>query len=77
MKFFLVLLLLLPLCSGQHSIQCYGHDFLMLNNLLLHCKGPEQQACYTRDTGEKGCTPLKNCSRRGWACCHTDGCNVD
>uniref|UniRef100_A0A8C6S4Q1 Uncharacterized protein n=1 Tax=Neogobius melanostomus TaxID=47308 RepID=A0A8C6S4Q1_9GOBI len=76
MKVYLLVLLLLPLCSAENEIQCYGHDFLMVQNMVLQCSGPEQQACYTRSTGEKGCTVLKNCSRRGWACCKTDLCNA-
>uniref|UniRef100_A0A3P9PFE5 Uncharacterized protein n=1 Tax=Poecilia reticulata TaxID=8081 RepID=A0A3P9PFE5_POERE len=78
MKVYLLLLLLLPLCSAQRfHISCYGEDFLMVNNLLLQCTGKVQQACYTRDNGEKGCTRLENCSRPGWTCCHTDRCNGD
>uniref|UniRef100_A0AAQ5XQH6 Uncharacterized protein n=1 Tax=Amphiprion ocellaris TaxID=80972 RepID=A0AAQ5XQH6_AMPOC len=88
MKFYLLLLLLLPLCSGtltpvtlyteaqQHYIECYGHDFLMVNNQLLQCTGKVQQVCYTRDNGEKGCTRLENCSRPGWNCCNTNSCNA-
>ncbi|XP_044071407.1 uncharacterized protein wu:fj16a03 [Siniperca chuatsi] len=77
MKGYLLLLLLLPLCSAkQFSIKCYAEDFLMVNNLLLDCAGKVQQACYTRDSGEKGCTPLENCSRPGWTCCHTNLCNA-
>uniref|UniRef100_A0A3B3U7X3 Uncharacterized protein n=2 Tax=Poecilia TaxID=8080 RepID=A0A3B3U7X3_9TELE len=79
MKVYLLLLLLLPpLCSAQQfHISCYGEDFLMVNNLLLQCTGKVQQACYTRDNGEKGCTRLENCSRPGWTCCYTDRCNGD
>ncbi|XP_069033293.1 uncharacterized protein [Embiotoca jacksoni] len=77
MKFYLLLLLLLPLCSAQKFyIECYGEDFLMVNNQLLQCQGKEKQACYTRDNGEKGCTRLENCSRLGWVCCHSNRCNV-
>ncbi|XP_040906120.1 uncharacterized protein wu:fj16a03 [Toxotes jaculatrix] len=77
MKLYLLLLLLLPLCSAQQfHIQCFGHDFLMLNNQPLKCNGKFQQACYTRDSGEKGCTMLENCSRIGWTCCHTNFCNA-
>ncbi|XP_059215846.1 uncharacterized protein wu:fj16a03 [Centropristis striata] len=76
MKAYLLLLLLLPLCSGEHSIRCYGQDFLQVNNLLLDCNSAVQQACYSRVNGEKGCTRLENCSKKGWTCCHTDGCNV-
>ncbi|XP_075941495.1 uncharacterized protein LOC142943712 [Anarhichas minor] len=50
MKVYLLLLLLLPLCSADFTIQCYGEDFLMVNNMLLDCSGPVQQACYTRDS---------------------------
>ncbi|XP_055018730.1 uncharacterized protein wu:fj16a03 [Boleophthalmus pectinirostris] len=70
-----LILLLLPLCSGQNYIECYGQDFLSVNNLLLQCSGPKPQACYTRDSGEKGCTELKNCLRPGWTCCKTNRCN--
>ncbi|XP_060943572.1 uncharacterized protein wu:fj16a03 [Limanda limanda] len=77
MKFYLLLLLLLPLLSAQQfSIQCYGEDFLMVNHLLLDCSSADKQACYTRDNGEKGCTRLENCSRSGWTCCHTSRCNA-
>ncbi|XP_051816445.1 uncharacterized protein wu:fj16a03 [Acanthochromis polyacanthus] len=77
MKFYLLLLLLLPLCSAQqHYIKCYGHDFLMVNNQLLQCTGRVQQVCYTRETGEKGCTRQEMCSRPGWKCCDTNGCNA-
>ncbi|XP_070833170.1 uncharacterized protein [Chaetodon trifascialis] len=78
MKCYLVLLLLLlPLCSAeQFHIQCYGDDFLMVTNLLQDCSGKVQQACYTRDNKEKGCTQLENCSRPGWNCCFTDRCNA-
>ncbi|XP_053189623.1 uncharacterized protein wu:fj16a03 [Scomber japonicus] len=78
MKAYLLLLLLLPLCSAQKkfSIECYGHDFLMVNNLLLHCSSKMEQACYTKDNGEKGCVRLEFCSRPGWTCCHTDRCNA-
>uniref|UniRef100_A0A672Z9K0 Uncharacterized protein n=1 Tax=Sphaeramia orbicularis TaxID=375764 RepID=A0A672Z9K0_9TELE len=61
---------------SKYNIQCYGEDFLMVRNQVLQCSSPEKQACYTRATGEKGCTPLKFCSREGWSCCHTDLCNV-
>lgn len=27
------------------------------------------------ENGEKGCTTLNNCARRGWSCCNTDLCN--
>ncbi|XP_035982435.1 uncharacterized protein wu:fj16a03 [Fundulus heteroclitus] len=75
MKVCLLLLLLLPLCSAQtFHISCYGKDFLLVDD-LLQCTGKVQQACYTRDNGEKGCTRLENCSRRGWTCCYTDRCN--
>ncbi|XP_037829495.1 uncharacterized protein wu:fj16a03 [Kryptolebias marmoratus] len=77
--YLLLLLLLLPLCLAsdqQFKIECYGEDFLMVNNLLLQCTGKVQQACYTRQTGEKGCTRLENCSQPGWTCCHTDRCNA-
>ncbi|XP_035028661.2 uncharacterized protein wu:fj16a03 [Hippoglossus stenolepis] len=77
MKLYLLLLLLLPLFSAQQfSIDCYGEDFLMVNNQLLQCSSADQQACYTRDNGEKGCTRLENCSRKGWTCCHSNRCNA-
>ncbi|XP_039995543.1 uncharacterized protein wu:fj16a03 [Xiphias gladius] len=77
MKFYLLLLLLLPLCSAQQfHIECYGQDFLMVNNQLLQCSSKVQQACYTRDNGEKGCTTLDNCSRDGWTCCTNNHCNA-
>uniref|UniRef100_A0A096MCC1 Uncharacterized protein n=1 Tax=Poecilia formosa TaxID=48698 RepID=A0A096MCC1_POEFO len=73
---FLCFILFPSLCSAQQfHISCYGEDFLMVNNLLLQCTGKVQQACYTRDNGEKGCTRLENCSRPGWTCCYTDRCN--
>ncbi|KAK2824757.1 hypothetical protein Q5P01_021932 [Channa striata] len=76
MKVYLLLLLLLPLCSAERfHIKCYGHDFLTVNQ-VLDCSSKEQQACYTRDNGEKGCTRLSLCSKPGWNCCHTDLCNV-
>ncbi|XP_061601842.1 uncharacterized protein wu:fj16a03 [Cololabis saira] len=75
MRSYLLLLLLLPLCSAKHSIRCYGHDFLMVQNMELQCTSAEQQACYTTRTGEKGCTVLKMCSKPGWTCCNTDLCN--
>ncbi|CAI5655182.1 uncharacterized protein wu:fj16a03 [Oreochromis aureus] len=77
MKAYLLLLLLIPLCSAeQFYIECYGQDFLMVNNQLLQCTGKVQQACYTRDNGDKGCTRLEFCSRPGWSCCHTNRCNA-
>ncbi|XP_035770732.1 uncharacterized protein LOC143421834 [Maylandia zebra] len=77
MKAYLLLLLLIPLCSAeQFYIECYGQDFLMVNNQLLQCTGKVQQACYTRDNGDKGCTRLEFCSRPGWTCCHTNRCNA-
>ncbi|XP_038586243.1 uncharacterized protein wu:fj16a03 isoform X2 [Micropterus salmoides] len=52
MKVYLLLLLLLPLCSAkQFHIQCHGEDFLMVNNMLLDCTSKVQQACYTRGPG--------------------------
>ncbi|CAL1578471.1 unnamed protein product [Knipowitschia caucasica] len=72
----ILLLLLLPLCSGQNYIECYGEDFLLVNNMILKCSGPEPQACYSRGSGEKGCTVLKNCDRPEWTCCHSNLCNA-
>ncbi|XP_060896870.1 uncharacterized protein wu:fj16a03 [Labrus mixtus] len=77
MKAYLLLLLLLPLCSAkQFSIQCYGQDFHMVDNMLLDCSSDIKQACYTKDNGEKGCIQLEYCSKPGWDCCHTNGCNA-
>ncbi|XP_041645809.1 uncharacterized protein wu:fj16a03 [Cheilinus undulatus] len=76
MKAYLLLLLLLPLCSAKKfNIECYGQDFVWVNNMLLQCSSDVEQACYTRDNGEKGCTELHNCSHAGWNCCYTDRCN--
>ncbi|XP_076022362.1 uncharacterized protein LOC143012907 [Genypterus blacodes] len=73
----LMLLLLLPLCTvQQHPIECYGHDFPFIIYQRLNCDGKVQQACYTRKSGEKGCTRLDNCSREGWNCCYTNLCNA-
>ncbi|XP_078098840.1 uncharacterized protein LOC144512138 isoform X1 [Sander vitreus] len=75
--YLLLLLLLLPLCSAEQSyIECYGEDFLLVNNLLIQCSSKVQQACYTRDNGEKGCTQLESCSKPGWTCCYSDRCNA-
>ncbi|KAM7385994.1 hypothetical protein PAMP_002022 [Pampus punctatissimus] len=77
MKGYLLMLLLLSLCSAQKfHIRCFGQDFLMVNNLLLQCTSKVPQACYSRDSGEKGCTRLDLCSKSGWKCCYTDGCNI-
>ncbi|XP_074789914.1 uncharacterized protein LOC109889832 [Oncorhynchus kisutch] len=76
MRAYLVLLLLLPLCTADYKIECYGEDFLMLRNQLLQCSSKTQQACYTRKTGEKGCARLEFCSRPGWKCCYKDRCNA-
>uniref|UniRef100_A0A7N9AMU6 Uncharacterized protein n=1 Tax=Mastacembelus armatus TaxID=205130 RepID=A0A7N9AMU6_9TELE len=77
MKVYLLLLLLLPLCTAKEFyIECYGEDFLMVNNLLLQCASKVQQACYTRNNGEKGCIQLDYCSKPGWTCCHTNRCNA-
>uniref|UniRef100_A0A3Q2W7Z3 Uncharacterized protein n=1 Tax=Haplochromis burtoni TaxID=8153 RepID=A0A3Q2W7Z3_HAPBU len=63
MKAYLLLLLLIPLCSAeQFYIECYGQDFLMVNNQLLQCTGKVQQACYTR--GESFRTGV--CSKSVW-----------
>ncbi|KAK5854468.1 hypothetical protein PBY51_015530 [Eleginops maclovinus] len=76
--YLLLVLLLLPLCSGapKFSIRCYGEDFLMVRNMPLDCTGKVLQACYTRDNREKGCTRLELCNQPGWSCCHTDLCNA-
>ncbi|XP_034148437.1 uncharacterized protein wu:fj16a03 [Esox lucius] len=76
MKAYLVLLLLLPLCTADHHIECYGEDFLMLRNQLLKCSSKTEQACYTRKSGEKGCARLEFCSRPGWTCCYQNRCNA-
>ncbi|KAM7409200.1 hypothetical protein PAMA_002748 [Pampus argenteus] len=77
MKGYLLMLLLLPLCSAQKfHIECYGQDFLMVNNLLLQCTSKVQQACYSKDNGEKGCIRLELCSQPGWSCCYSDRCNA-
>uniref|UniRef100_A0A3P8USL1 Uncharacterized protein n=1 Tax=Cynoglossus semilaevis TaxID=244447 RepID=A0A3P8USL1_CYNSE len=68
--------LLTSVPAQDFYIECLGFDFLMVQNLVLQCRGPVQQACYTRDTGEKGCTPLRNCVKRGWSCCKTNRCNA-
>uniref|UniRef100_A0A673Y3H6 Wu:fj16a03 n=1 Tax=Salmo trutta TaxID=8032 RepID=A0A673Y3H6_SALTR len=76
MRAYLVLLLLLPLCTADYNIECYGEDFLMLRNQLLQCSSKTQQACYIRSSGEKGCARLEFCSRPGWTCCYQDRCNA-
>ncbi|XP_049457257.1 uncharacterized protein wu:fj16a03 [Epinephelus fuscoguttatus] len=77
MKVYLLLMLLLPILSAQASnIKCYGEDSVWVRNMLLDCGGPVKQACYTRASGEKGCTTLDNCQQPGWTCCYTDGCNI-
>ncbi|XP_072565828.1 uncharacterized protein [Paramormyrops kingsleyae] len=76
MRVGLLLLLLLPLCAAQFKIKCIGEDFLMLRNQLLSCSSKVPQACYTRVTGEKGCTTLNFCKSDGWTCCHTNRCNA-
>ncbi|KAF7647322.1 hypothetical protein LDENG_00174280 [Lucifuga dentata] len=77
MKTCMLLLLLLPLCTvQQHFIECYGEDFLMVNNQKLQCRGRVEQACYTTKSGQKGCTRLENCSLDGWKCCYTNLCNA-
>ncbi|KAI5108263.1 sorting nexin-4 [Silurus meridionalis] len=50
MKVWFLLFLLLPLCltTAQFKIECYGEDFLMVRNMVLHCSSKVQQACYTR-----------------------------
>ncbi|KAG8000406.1 hypothetical protein GBF38_002883 [Nibea albiflora] len=58
MKVYLLLLLLLPaICSADFNIQCYGEDFLNVNNMLLDCGGKVQQACYTKDNGRERLRP--------------------
>ncbi|XP_056148324.1 uncharacterized protein wu:fj16a03 [Lampris incognitus] len=77
MKAYLLLLALLPLCTGrEYYIECHGEDFLMVRNQLLQCSASVKQACYTRDSGEKGCTRLDFCKLPGWTCCDEDRCNV-
>ncbi|KAG1941608.1 uncharacterized protein wu:fj16a03 [Pimephales promelas] len=76
MKALFVLLLLLPLCMADYSIDCYGEDFLMVRNMVLHCKSKVPQACYTRVTGEKGCVSMNFCQRKGWNCCYESKCNA-
>ncbi|XP_066535748.1 uncharacterized protein wu:fj16a03 [Hoplias malabaricus] len=76
MKAWFLLLMLLPMCLGDYKIQCYGEDFLMVRNLTLKCSSKVQQACYTRDSGEKGCARLDFCKKPGWDCCQTDLCNA-
>ncbi|XP_061822758.1 uncharacterized protein [Nerophis lumbriciformis] len=76
MKAYLLLLLLLPLISAQQfTIECHGYDDYMVN-MKLKCQSSDvQQACYTRDNGEKGCIAVDKCSRPGWTCCHSNLCN--
>ncbi|CAL8390924.1 unnamed protein product [Arctogadus glacialis] len=76
MKAYLLLLLLLPVCLADFTIQCYGEDHLMVRNQVLSCSSRTQQACYTRVTGEKGCARLELCERQGWKCCFTSLCNT-
>ncbi|KAG7512973.1 hypothetical protein JOB18_044202 [Solea senegalensis] len=52
--------------AQKFYIECYGQDFLLVNNDVLKCSADVEQACYTRATGDKGCTRLENCSRDGW-----------
>ncbi|XP_074531486.1 uncharacterized protein LOC141794839 [Halichoeres trimaculatus] len=77
MKVYLLLLLLVvPLCSAKkHTIHCYGHDHLMLTNLLMECTSDVEQACFTKANGEKGCIQTPYCSKPEWNCCYTDRCN--
>ncbi|MCJ8730785.1 hypothetical protein PDJAM_G00188410 [Pangasius djambal] len=82
MKVWFLLFLLLPLCLGtagvatEFKIDCYGEDFLMVRNMVMHCRSKVQQACYTRSTGEKGCVRMEFCKRPGWKCCDTNLCNA-
>ncbi|KAG7334262.1 hypothetical protein KOW79_002669 [Hemibagrus wyckioides] len=82
MKVWFLLFVLLPLCldstgvAAQYAIDCYGEDFLMVRNMVLHCKSKVQQACYTRSSGEKGCIRTEFCKRPGWKCCETNLCNA-
>ncbi|XP_077437982.1 uncharacterized protein LOC144061416 [Vanacampus margaritifer] len=76
MKLFLFLLLLLPVCSAQFHIECYGRDPLGMLPQILHCSGQTLQACYIRDNGEKGCVTMDRCSQAGWTCCDGALCNV-
>ncbi|KAG5831305.1 uncharacterized protein wu:fj16a03 [Anguilla rostrata] len=75
MKVWLVLLLLLPLCTAQFQIECYGEDHLFVRNQLLQCKSKVRQVCYTKVNGDKGCTTLDYCQRPGWTCCEKNRCN--
>ncbi|XP_034041028.1 uncharacterized protein wu:fj16a03 [Thalassophryne amazonica] len=80
MKTFLLLLCSgLIFCSqpeGQFYIECYGKDFLMLNNQVLQCRSEVKQACYTKESGEKGCIRQDFCQKDNWTCCNTNLCNA-
>ncbi|XP_065107829.1 uncharacterized protein [Paramisgurnus dabryanus] len=76
MKAWFVLLLLLPICTADYYIECYGEDFLMVRNMVLQCRSKVPQACYTRETGEKGCVSLDFCESKGWKCCQEHHCNA-
>ncbi|XP_034538061.1 uncharacterized protein wu:fj16a03 [Notolabrus celidotus] len=77
MRAYLLLLLLLPLCSAkQYNIRCIGHDYLMLNHQQMDCSSDIKQACFIKDNGEKGCIELSFCTKPGWNCCYTDNCNA-
>ncbi|XP_062319827.1 uncharacterized protein wu:fj16a03 isoform X1 [Osmerus eperlanus] len=67
-----------PSCAAaqQFTIECYGEDFLMVRNQVLQCSSKVVQACYTRETGEKGCARLEFCDRPGWSCCFKNRCNA-
>ncbi|XP_061140376.1 uncharacterized protein wu:fj16a03 [Syngnathus typhle] len=76
MKLLLLLLLLLPVCSEQFSIDCYGRDPLAMVPHILNCNSADEpQACYERDNGEKGCVTHDKCSLPGWTCCYSSLCN--
>ncbi|TRY85630.1 hypothetical protein DNTS_008791 [Danionella cerebrum] len=73
---FVLFLLLLPLSTADHYIECYGEDFLMVRGMVLQCRSKVPQACYTRETKEKGCVSVEFCKRKGWKCCYENRCNV-
>uniref|UniRef100_A0A3Q2XDN1 Wu:fj16a03 n=1 Tax=Hippocampus comes TaxID=109280 RepID=A0A3Q2XDN1_HIPCM len=74
--FLFLLLLLLPVCSAEFRIDCYSRDPLGMQPPVLNCRSDVEQACYSRDNGEKGCVTLEKCSRPGWTCCDGSLCNL-